>query len=86
MLKALDMEAQDGRQAVHRHLLHRVLRARAAAADPLLSRAQALRAHKALQAAQQADRPGQVGRLPGSSLRLLRRIACRPQADVIFCM
>jgi hypothetical protein len=56
VLKALDVEAQHGRQAVHRHLLDGVLRAAAAAADPVLGRAQALWAHKALQAAQQADR------------------------------
>ncbi len=51
VLKALDVEAQHRRQAVHRHLLDGVLRAAAAAADPILRRAQAFRPHKALQAA-----------------------------------
>ena len=77
MLKALDVEAQHGRQAVHRHLLDGVLRAAAAAADPVLGRAQALRAHKALQAAQQTDRPGQLGQLPPGPLPLLL-LGCNP--------
>ena len=54
VLKALDVQAEHWREAMHRHLLDSVLRAAAAAAHPALGSADALRPHKALQAPQQA--------------------------------
>ena len=54
MLKALDVQAEHWREAVHRHLLDSVLRAAAAATDPALGRANPLGPHKALQASEQA--------------------------------
>ena len=54
VLKALDVQAEHWREAVHRHLLDSVLRAAAAAADPALGSADPLGPHKALQASQQA--------------------------------
>ena len=82
MLKALDVQAEHWRQAVHRHLLDSMLRAAAATADPALRSADALRPHEALQAPQQAHRAGQL--LPAPPQLLLAVAAAAAGAAAVL--